>query len=366
MKLLLAYLILLHSIYPPIVVRHDKPDNEFLVHQKEFPNVVQLNLKDATGIVQMEGTFIRKDWIITAAHGLNSVDENQNIKLFDSLYNIKEIAVYPEFEGFEHDIALIQIDREVSTIYPTPLYKETNELNQLVTIVGRGWSGTGKTGLIRNDQKFRRATNKIDSVSTNWIKFRFDEPENPNATEFEGISGSGDSGGPAFITYNGQSFLAGVSSNQLNEQIGIKEGHYGVIEYYTKVSFYVDWIENVINGKQKENAIVPNTENDWGFPESEIGKKATDLMNAIASKHISDQTMESLFYKSFRESFDLKGFVQGIADNLNAPKVLEIKKARKNVIIYIVESEGKRYLMQLEADKRDDYMVGGLIYKKAE
>lgn len=365
MKTLIAYLFLL-LLANPIVTRHDKSENGFLVDQKEFPNVVQLNLKDATGIVQMEGTFIRKDWIVTAAHGLNSVEENQNIKLFYSTFLIKQIIVHPDFEGFEHDIALIQIDKEIPTIYPTPLYKETTELDQIITIVGRGWSGTGKTGPITNDQKIRRATNKIDSVTTNWIKFRFDEPDSPNITEFEGISGSGDSGGPAFITFSGQRFLAGISSNQLNEQVGVKEGHYGVMEYYTRVSSYINWIEKVISGKQKKVEISVNTKNDWGFPETEIGEKANELMNAILSKQITDLTMESIFYESFRNSFDLKGFVQGIANSLNNPKIIEIKKARKNVLIYIVESEGKKYLFQLEADKRDDYKIGGLVYKKTE
>lgn len=348
----------------PIVTRHDKEEEAFYINSSDYPNVVQLRLRDLTGIVEMEGTFIRKDWIITAAHGFNSVEANQEIKVFDSTYTITEIIIHPDFEGFENDIALLKLDRPVSEMEPIPLFIENTEIGNLITIVGRGWTGTGLTGVVTNDQKFRIATNKIDSVSTHWIKFRFDEPENPNTTELEGISGPGDSGGPAFIDINGQKHLVGISSNQLNEQVGVKEGHYGVIEYYTRVSTYIQWIENMISGNlQEQETLLSNTTN-WGFPDSEIGKKANQFMDAIASNTITDSFMEQVFYKSFRESFDLKGFVQSISNSLVKPQIGEIKKAKNNVLIFTVTSEKKTYLIQLEADRRDDYLIGGLVYKK--
>ena len=40
------------------------------------------------------------------------------------------------------------------------------------------------------------------------------------------------------------------------------------------------------------------------------------------------------------------------------------EKAKKNVLIFVVQSEGKNYLIQLDADKRDDYLIGGMVYKK--
>lgn len=363
MKFLSTYLLVL-IFFNPIITRHDKENHDFYTNPANYPSVIQLQLRDITGIVEMEGTFIRKDWIITAAHGFNSVEANQEIKVFDNTYTITQIIIHPDFEGFENDIALVKLDRPVSDIEPIPLFFENTEVGKQITIVGRGWTGTGLTGVVTNDQQFRIATNKIDSVSTHWIKFRFDEPENPNTTEFEGISGPGDSGGPAFIDVNGQKYLAGISSNQLNEQIGIQEGHYGVMEYYTRVSTYIQWIENMISGNlQKQETILSNTTN-WGFPDTEIGKKANQFMDAVASNTITDSFMEQVFYKSFRESFDLKGFVQGISNSLVNPQIGEIRKAKNNVLIFTVLSESKIYLIQLEADKRDNYQIGGLIYKK--
>jgi hypothetical protein len=363
MKLILSILLIPFFINP-IVTRHDKEEEAFYINSSDYPSVVQLRLKDLTGIVEMEGTLIRKNWIITAAHGLNSVEANQQIKLFDNAFTIKAITVHPEFEGFENDVALIQLDRPVTTAEPISLFSENTELGNQITLVGRGWSGTGLTGPNADDKKFRIATNKIDSVSNHWIKFRFDEPSNQNTTELEGISGPGDSGGPAFIEVNGQKYLAGISSNQLNDQIGVKEGHYGVIEYYTRVSRYIQWIESVINGDITPNETINNTFTNWGFPDTEIGKKANQFMDAVTSKNVSDKFMEQVFYKSFRESFDLKGFVQGISNSLVNPQIEEIKKAKYNVLIFTIISENKTYLIQLEADKRDNYLIGGLLFKK--
>lgn len=365
MKILGAYLFLVF-VFNPIVTRHDMAEEKFYADPADYHGVVQLRLQDLTGIVEMEGTFIQKDWIITAAHGLNSVESGQQIMIFDSPYTLVKIIVHPDFEGFENDLALIQLNRPVSSIEPSPLFIETNELGKHINIVGRGWTGTGLTGAVENDQKFRMATNRIDSVSTHWIKFRFDEPNNPNTTEMEGVSGPGDSGGPAFIEIDGQKFLAGISSNQINEQIGLKEGQYGVIEYYTRVSGYIQWIDEVLSGNFKEQNFVQKKETNWGFPETEIGKKATQFMDAVASKTITDSFMERVFFKSFRESFDLKGFVQGISNSLMNPKIGEIRRAKNNVLIFTVHSENLTYLIQLEADKRDNYLIGGLVYKKID
>jgi hypothetical protein len=351
-----------------IVTRHDKAADAFYANQEDYSHVVQMQLSDATEIVEMEGTFIQNDWIITAVHGLTSVEENQPIALFDTTFTITRIVMHPDFEGLENDIALIQLDREAEGIEPASLYTESEETGTEITIMGRGWYGTGESGPVTDDKTFRLGTNKIDSVSTHWIKFRFDEPDHPNTTELESISGPGDSGGPAFINYDGRNYLAGISSNQMNEQLGILEGHYGVIEYYTRVSSYIPWIDKVLSGDYETpvESGISSLNNEWNFPDSQIGEKATLLMDAIVAKEITDSIMEKVFYKDFRESFDLKGFVQGIANNLVNPTMEEISRARRNVLIFTIRSNETVYYLQLEADRRDDYQIGGLIFKKLD
>ncbi len=53
------------------------------------------------------------------------------------------------------------------------------------------------------DGKLRAATNMVKKIESGSIWFLFDEPDSPKATLLEGVSGPGDSGGPAFLDVNG-------------------------------------------------------------------------------------------------------------------------------------------------------------------
>ena len=67
-------------------------------------------------------------------------------------------------------------------------------------------------------------------------------------TPLEGISGDGDSGGPALLTAEETLYVAGISSYQDENSYGL--GTYGVKEYYVRVSQYAGWIEQVQSGGQ--------------------------------------------------------------------------------------------------------------------
>ena len=112
-----------------------------------------------------------------------------------------------------------------------------------VTFAGRGHSGDGLTGPDVRDGRLRAATNRIEAVRQNWLTFLFDAP--PTGTDLEGISGPGDSGGPAFMMVGGTTYLVGISSGQDSRATG-KEGVYGVTEYYVRVSSYADWIRKTM------------------------------------------------------------------------------------------------------------------------
>jgi secreted trypsin-like serine protease len=82
----------------------------------------------------------------------------------------------------------------------------------------------------------------IDDAGPKRIFMTFDAP--PAGAALEGVGAPGDSGGPAFIEVDGRLRLAGVSSASMNG----KPGTYGVVDVYTRVSAYVDWIERTIAG----------------------------------------------------------------------------------------------------------------------
>jgi len=243
-SLILLLLIISLSLMS-LIVRHDVPDERFIALGKKYPQICHLS--------DGESTLIKENWIVTAAHAailLNEELENgktTQVKINNKQYDVKKIILHPNFQisetSIENDIALIQIKGNITNIPFAKLYDKQNEKGKLITIVGRGDYGTGLTGPKNWDKITRAATNRIDKTDGQWIIFNFDNPESENTTELEGVSGPGDSGGPAFIDIDNVRYIVGVSSNQ---QDNGKEGIYGVTEYYTRISFYKKWIEKSI------------------------------------------------------------------------------------------------------------------------
>jgi len=144
-----------------------------------------------------------------------------------------------------NDIGLIKLATPVKEIVPIPVYKDADEVGKQVIFVGRGGTGTGLTGPIHEDRQKRGATNTVESVEREWLHFTFHEPA--AATDLEGISGPGDSGGPAFIQKSGKTYVAGLSVWGQPGKNG--RGTYGAQEGYTRVSSYSGWIRDTLSGK---------------------------------------------------------------------------------------------------------------------
>jgi len=228
-----------------LIVRHDLPDERFIALGKEYPQICHLS--------DGESTLIKENWVVTAAHAailLNEELENgktPQVSIDNKQYDVEKVILHPNFQisetSIENDIALIQFKGSITNIPFAKLYDKKNEKGKQITIVGRGDFGNGLTGPQKWDKITRGATNRIDKIVDQWIIFNFDSPESENTTELEGVSGPGDSGGPAFIDLDDVRYIVGVSSNQ---QDNGKEGVYGVTEYYARISFYKKWIEKNI------------------------------------------------------------------------------------------------------------------------
>jgi len=224
-----------------IVIRHDRDDAKYLELGARFP---------AVGLVGRDGgTLIAPQWVLTAAHvAQNAQQRGRKVRFGDVDYAIDQVFIHPDWrEQGPHDIALIKLAEPVKGVTPIAIYSGSNEAGNMATFVGQGGTGTGLTGPAREDGKKRGATNKIDSADQDWLYFTFDDPT--TATDLEGISGPGDSGGPALIQMDGKYYVAGVSVWGRPGKDG--RGTYGAKEGYTRVSTHNKWIEAALSSKNK-------------------------------------------------------------------------------------------------------------------
>jgi secreted trypsin-like serine protease len=257
-KIALAlFLALLIAPFPvdAIVMRHDRDEQAFIDLARKFPATVALrnsaNRADLAGM----GTLIHPRWVVTAGHVADSLAAGDLAVVGSTTYEIEAVIKHPEWRGatswenLRTDIALIRLRTAVADVIPVRLYTRNDEQGMSATLVGMGSFGTGLTGPIEMTSTMRAATNRVEKTDGSLLQFRFDAPDDPGATPLEGISGEGDSGGPAYVERDGIAYLIGVSSAQDARPNGKKVGHYGVLEYYPRVSYFAAWIQATVSSK---------------------------------------------------------------------------------------------------------------------
>lgn len=224
-----------------VIIRHDRSDADAIRLGDRF---------DAVGRILPDGgcTLVAPAWAVTAAHVAASIPRDGKVRFGDIDYTVKRTILHPEGLGSrgappEVDLALIELAEPVKQIIPVELYAGRTELGRTLFIVGYGDYGNPRTGLKRTDFKRRAVTNVVNDAGPRRIFMTFDEP--PAGSQYEGVGGPGDSGGPALLEEGGKLFLAGVSSASMNG----KPGQYGVTDVYTRVSSYVEWIRTTMNSK---------------------------------------------------------------------------------------------------------------------
>ncbi len=77
-----------------------------------------------------------------------------------------------------------------------------------------------------------------------WFSMRFDEPG--AGTDHEGVSGVGDSGGPALIEVDGSWRLAGVASSE-DSRAARGRGRYGTTKFYVSLHAATNWIGSMLS-----------------------------------------------------------------------------------------------------------------------
>jgi|MDTC01.2.fsa_nt_gb hypothetical protein len=220
-----------------IIIRHDVDDTEYVVQARDYPAMVDLlELGDCIA------TLIRPQWLITAAHCAVEMNTSASLSVGGQSHAVASVKIPSNWDDDLDDIALIELTEPVTHVEPIPVYEGSDEVGQVVWFVGRGDTNTGLRGQsgASVDGKTRRASNTIVAADSHWIQFVFNSPDDAAVTPLEGISGDGDSGGPALLVNDEGTWVVGLSSYQ--DEGNFSLGRYGVEEFYTRVSQYGDWM----------------------------------------------------------------------------------------------------------------------------
>lgn len=264
---LLANLLLLGG-----AIRNDVDEEGYLNLGSQLKyNSVALILDN--GKAEASGVLIDNQWVLTAGHeyeAMSSID-SVTILLNGEYFEVKEVVLHPEYttNGLGHgvDLALIKLKKAVKSVQPATLYRGNDELNHIGTTVGYGVFGTSSSAITNPKPAGtkRAGNNMIDQIGgvidgrkfpDNFLISDFDSPANSSLNiigssdplSLEYLPLGGDSGGGLFIDINNETFLAGLFSAltpKINDDK--KDGLYGSLAYWTRLSNYNKWIDNTIS-----------------------------------------------------------------------------------------------------------------------
>ncbi|MEX2130632.1 MAG: trypsin-like serine protease, partial [Pseudohongiellaceae bacterium] len=151
-----------------IIIRHDSSSASYQVQEADYPAVFYLEMQGSRKVCV--ATLIDSRWAITAAHCMHETSlaaalqgpEPFTVLVAGRPQTIVETVVHPNSgsgnfhpqTSNEVDLALLRFEQPMDFPRPVPLYEGTQELNQIVTLLGWGFYGLGTTGRQYDDGRF--------------------------------------------------------------------------------------------------------------------------------------------------------------------------------------------------------------------
>lgn len=264
-----------------VITRADVDDAKYRVPASTFPALADLPDEG-------HGVLIAPRWVVTAAHAapMQMKGMDCDVSIGGVARRVKRVVIYPGYKKLpneivtealasgdlskisaflaaSNDIALIELASPVTDVTPVPLYRGNQEVGMTAELMGKGATGHGDKGQDPGSSHrtvLRRAFNVIVAADDRYVSYRFDAP--PAALQLEGITGSGDSGGPLFIGEGNSTQLIGLASwsryppdhpfwKTWNPSRPFVEGLYGVVVNAVRVSSYAKWIDGVMSAPAK-------------------------------------------------------------------------------------------------------------------
>ncbi len=317
------------SYTPKVAVPTSDPDDPSYIISPggEYDGVVQIGDGNYTGT----GALLNSGrHILTAAHVVEGMALSDIAIAFDltsgrQTLSASQVHIHNNWENnWGYDIAIVELTEDAPTT-GYEIYRGSTEIDSTFSLVGYGGKGTGNTGAAEDDPGLglikRKGDNTYEALNEDFNSIFGNAPEssmlfydfddgtsardalggligktNTGLGTAEVNSVGGDSGGPNFISVDGQLQIAGIVSggNDLGSDYDILVGinsSFGEVSHDTRISYFADWIDNIAgtqNGSDTDNtgdnsASNPEDNDTYIVQRGIVGKGAGNDVYVIAS-----------------------------------------------------------------------------------